>query len=63
MEYRAIRDPLWKHIYLPEALAEALTTADFVRLSRIRQLGPTELVYPGAVHILTSHSVCLALGE
>lgn len=57
MEYRAIRDPLWKHIYLPEALAQALTTADFVRLSRIRQLGPTELVYPGAVHTRAGHSL------
>lgn len=57
MEYRAIRDPLWKHIYLPEELAAALTTADFVRLSRIRQLGPTDLVYPGAVHTRAGHSL------
>lgn len=57
MEYRAIRDPLWKHIYLPEELAATLTTPDFVRLSRIRQLGPTELVYPGAVHTRAGHSL------
>lgn len=57
MELRAIRDPLWKHIYLPEELAVALTTPDFVRLSRIRQLGPTELVYPGAVHTRAGHSL------
>ncbi|MBQ7366245.1 MAG: HD domain-containing protein [Spirochaetaceae bacterium] len=57
MEYRAIRDPLWKHIYLPEELAAALTTPDFVRLSRIRQLGPAELVYPGAVHTRAGHSL------
>ncbi len=57
MEPRAIRDPLWKHIYLPEELAEALTTPDFVRLSRIRQLGPAELVYPGAVHTRAGHSL------
>ena len=57
MELRAIRDPLWKHIYLPEELAAALTTPDFVRLSRIRQLGPTELVYPGAVHTRAGHSL------
>lgn len=57
MECRAIRDPLWKHIYLPEELAAALTTPDFVRLSRIRQLGPAELVYPGAVHTRAGHSL------
>lgn len=57
MECRAIRDPLWKHIYLPEALAQALATPDFVRLGRIRQLGPTELVYPGAVHTRFGHSL------
>lgn len=57
MEYRAIRDPLWKHIYLPEELAATLTTPDFVRLSRIRQLGPAELVYPGAVHTRAGHSL------
>ncbi len=57
MEFRAIRDPLWKHIYLPEGLAAALTSPDFVRLNRIRQLGPTELVYPGAVHTRAGHSL------
>lgn len=57
MNYRAIRDPLWKHIFLPEPLAEALSTADFIRLSRIRQLGPTEIVYPGATHSRAAHSL------
>lgn len=57
MNYRAIRDPLWKHIFIPEALADALSSADFIRLSRIRQLGPTELVYPGATHTRAGHSL------
>lgn len=57
MQYRAVRDPLWKHIHIPEALADAMTTPDFIRLSRIRQLGPTEIVYPGAVHTRAGHSI------
>lgn len=57
MNYRAIRDPLWKHIFIPEALADALSSADFIRLSRIRQLGPTELVYPGSTHTRAGHSL------
>ncbi|AEE16587.1 HD domain-containing protein [Treponema brennaborense] len=55
--YTAIRDPLWKHVYLPEPLAAALKTPEFIRLSRIRQLGPAELVYPGAVHTRFGHSI------
>lgn len=57
MEFRAVRDPLWKHIYIPEPLADALSTPDFVRLNRIHQLGPTDLVYPGAVHTRAGHSI------
>jgi HD superfamily phosphohydrolase len=52
----AVRDPIWKHIYLTEALFEASRSEPFTRLSRIRQLGPTEIVYPGASHTRASHS-------
>ncbi len=52
----AVRDPLWKHIYIPSKLYEATKTMDFVRLTRIRQLGPTQLIYPGATHTRASHS-------
>lgn len=52
-----VRDPLWKHIYIPEALFEGMNTKAFVRLTRIRQLGPTELLYPGAVHTRAGHSI------
>ncbi len=52
----AVRDPLWKHIYIPEKLYKATTTPDFIRLSRIRQLGPTICVYPGATHTREAHS-------
>lgn len=52
-----VRDPLWKHIYIPEALYEAMNKQAFVRLTGIRQLGPTELLYPGAVHTRAGHSI------
>ncbi|MDR1748972.1 MAG: HD domain-containing protein [Spirochaetaceae bacterium] len=52
----AVRDPIWKHIYLTEPLFEASRSEPFTRLSRIRQLGPTEILYPGATHTRASHS-------
>ncbi|THB62549.1 MAG: phosphohydrolase, partial [Spirochaetaceae bacterium] len=45
-----IRDPLWGHIYLDQAMLELLHSAPLQQLNRIRQLGPTYLIYPGATH-------------
>lgn len=57
-EYTApIRDPLWGHIYLSPAMLELVNTAEFQQLSRIKQLGPTYLVYPGATHTRLNHSL------
>lgn len=53
----AIRDPLWHHIYLPKELYAITKTDAFARLSRIKQLGPTYLVYPGATHTRYAHSL------
>ena len=53
----AVRDPLWKHVYVDDALSEALLSAPFMRLTRILQLGPTHLVYPGATHTRAAHSI------
>ena len=53
---QAVRDPLWKHIFLKDALYEATQTKDFLRLHSIKQLGPTYLVYPGATHTRAAHS-------
>lgn len=53
---KAVRDPIWKHIYLSESLFEATLEPCFMRLSRIKQLGPTHMVYPGATHTRASHS-------
>ena len=52
----AIRDPLWKHIYMEESLREALLSPQFMRLSRILQLGPAHQVYPGATHTRAAQS-------
>ncbi|HNY21558.1 MAG TPA: HD domain-containing protein [Treponemataceae bacterium] len=53
----AVRDPVWKHVWLTPALRDITLTAPFLRLYRIRQLGPTECAYPGATHTRASHSI------
>lgn len=52
-----IRDPLWSHIYLSPELLAIINTDVFQQLSRIKQLGPTFLVYPGATHTRLNHSL------
>ena len=52
-----IRDVLWGHIYMTEKLALLAESAPFMRLTRIMQLGPVYLVYPGATHTRASHSI------
>jgi len=53
----AIRDPVWKHIWLTPELAAITTGTDFLRLFRIRQLGPAAFTYPGATHTRAAHSI------
>jgi HD superfamily phosphohydrolase len=53
----AVRDPVWKHIWLTPALRDITLSEPFLRLYRIKQLGPTEYVYPGATHTRASHSL------
>lgn len=52
-----VRDPVWKHVWLPEGLRDVTLSPAFLRLYRIKQLGPTEYVYPGATHSRASHSI------
>jgi len=52
-----VRDVLWGHIYLTEKLADLISSAPFIRLSNIFQLGPVYLTYPGATHTRASHSI------
>ncbi len=52
-----VRDPVWSHIYLDPALLRVVDTPPVQQLNRIRQLGPTYLVYPGATHTRLNHSL------
>lgn len=52
-----VRDPVWKNIYLSEGFTKLIDSEAFVKLSRIKQLGPTSLVYPGATHTRYAHSI------
>lgn len=53
----AIRDPVWKHIYLSPPLIRLIQCKEFQNLHHIKQLGPTYLVYPGATHTRFNHSL------
>ena len=50
---RPIRDPLWSNIYISDSLFPIIDSYEFQQLSRIKQLGPSHLVYPGATHTLS----------
>lgn len=51
-----VRDPLWKHIYLSKEILAIAGSTPFQRTARIKQLGPTFYVYPGATHTRMGHS-------
>ncbi|HKL60418.1 MAG TPA: HD domain-containing protein [Sphaerochaeta sp.] len=53
----SIRDPLWKDIHLSEELKRIYLTPLVQKLGRIKQLGPTFHLYPGAVHTRLDHSL------
>jgi HD superfamily phosphohydrolase len=52
-----LRDPVHKWIPFSEGEKRIINSKPFQRLSRIRQLGMTYLVYPGANHTRYSHSI------
>jgi HD superfamily phosphohydrolase len=52
---KVVTDPVHGDIYLTKLEVAVLDSAPFQRLRRIRQLGNTDLVYPGAVHTRFSH--------
>ncbi len=52
----AIRDPLWGHMHIAPELLSLIDTPEGQKLAKIRQLGPTAMVYPGATHSRLSHS-------
>lgn len=53
----SIRDPLWQDIKLSFSLNNIYMSKEVQKLSRIKQLGPTNLVYPGAMHTRLCHSL------
>ncbi|MGM0576807.1 MAG: HD domain-containing protein [Myxococcota bacterium] len=52
-----IRLPEFQSVPITPAVTEVIDHPHFQRLRRVRQLGPTFLVYPGAVHTRFEHSV------
>ena len=54
---RPIRDPLWSNIYVSDGMLALINSPEFQQLSRIKQLGPSYLVYPGATHTRLAHSL------
>jgi HD superfamily phosphohydrolase len=53
----SIRDPLWQDIKLSDPIYNIYMTKQVQKLSRIKQLGPTNLIYPGAMHTRLCHSL------
>lgn len=56
-KYYQIRDPIHGYICLNQMEYDIINTLSFQRLRHIRQLGLTDLVYPGATHNRFSHSL------
>ncbi|MDE2889631.1 MAG: HD domain-containing protein [Gemmatimonadota bacterium] len=54
---KAIRDPIWGHIHIPEYMIPLVDAEEFQRLRDISQLGHVLLVYPGARHSRFEHSL------
>ena len=52
-----VRDPLWKNINLSGPLLKLISQRSVQKLARIKQLGPSYLVYPGATHTRLNHSL------
>ena len=56
-----VRDPIHDYIYLTPLEVKLVDTPAYQRLRWIRQLGPVNLVYPGANH--TRHEHCMGTGH
>ena len=54
---KAIRDPIWGHIHVPQYMVPLVDAEEFQRLRDISQLGHVLLVYPGARHSRFEHSL------
>jgi HD superfamily phosphohydrolase len=56
-EFSVIRDPLYGFVEVTEKERKLLNTGVLHRLSRIKQLGHSYIVYPSAVHTRLEHSL------
>ena len=54
---RRVRLPPGRDVVLTPRFASVVDSPTFQRLRNVRQLGPTHLVYPGAVHTRFEHSL------
>ena len=52
-----VRDPLWGNIMLSRGFKKILSSETLQKLNRIKQLGPSYHVYPGATHTRLAHSI------
>ena len=52
-----VRDPVWGNIMLSPGFKKIVSSPVLQKMNRIKQLGPTYLVYPGAVHTRFIHSL------
>lgn len=52
-----LRDPLWRDIGLSAPFLELFNSGGMQKLAKIKQLGPTYLLYPGALHTRLNHSL------
>ena len=53
----SVKDVLWGNILFTEGFKNLLKARNVEKLSRIKQVGPTYLIYPGAVHTRLNHSI------
>jgi len=56
-DFKLIRDPLYGFVGLSKLEDRLLNTIAMQRLSRIKQLAHTYIVYPSAVHTRLEHSI------
>jgi len=54
---KVVTDPIHRDVFLTRLEQMLLDTAPMQRLRRVRQLGTTHIVYPGATHTRFSHSL------
>lgn len=57
LPHEVIRDPVHEDIHVTALERAIIDTKAFQRLRKLKQLGSTELVYPGAVHSRFLHSI------